>query len=212
MAKPKNRPEVFDRELLFEELFRKLPKDSAYDATPYEYLEILEGLVQAVGTIEGDFIKLFEIADQFGVTYDQAKRAHLSLFRRLVEAAWEDKRLSPTERSELEHKAKLLGIGSDAVLGIIENQAPEGTLPFGLKIGDSVVLTGDMTPPKSEMADLLAKFGVEVKTGVSKKTSFVVAADTNSFSGKSQKARELGIPIYSAVEVHRAFSELPRPR
>lgn len=66
-----------------------------------------------------------------------------------------------------------------------------------LQPGDRVVLTGEMTRPRSEFETMLAAFGCEVLAGLTKKTSVLVAADPDSLSGKAKKARQYGTPIRS---------------
>lgn len=207
-ASSKHRPKPFKREVVFEELFRLLPPSESEEALPIEYINLLEDVVQSPGNDDKKLIELFQLAEQFGVTYEEAKQAHLDLFYQLVEAAWSDKRLTTGERADLESKAAALGISTNQVRTAIESQAPEGSLPIGLKSGDSVVLTGDMTPPKSVLTSLFLSFGIQVKTSVSRQTSLVIAADENSMSGKARKARELGIPIYSASDAFKAFKSV----
>lgn len=206
-SRQKSRPRPFAREVLFEEMFRNLPPSETNVGVPVEYLEVLENVIQNPDKNEVDLETIYRIAEQFGIGFDDAKAVHLELFNRLVQGAWADNRLTPKERADLESHANLLGISPSVVLKTIENSAPGDALPFGLKPGDSVVLTGEMIPPKSVLTSLLSKHGIEVKTSVSAKTSMVLAADTSSLSGKARRAREIGIPIYSASEVFTSFSK-----
>jgi DNA polymerase-3 subunit epsilon len=209
-SRQKSRPQAFSREVLFEEMFRNLPPSGNNVGIPVEYLEVLENVIQSPDKNEVDLQSIYRVAEQFGVGLDDAKAAHLELFTRLVHTAWADNRLTPRERADLEFHANLLGISPSVVLETIENSAPGDALPYGLKPGDSVVLTGEMIPPKSVLAHALSKHGIEVKTSVSGRTSMVIAADTSSLSGKAKRARELGIPIYSASEVFASFSKANR--
>ena len=74
--------------------------------------------------------------------------------------------------------------------------------------GDLVVLTGEMSEPRERIEALLIALGVIVKAGITKKTSLLVAADPDSLSGKSQKARQYGIPIVGEAEL-RALLRTP---
>lgn len=66
---------------------------------------------------------------------------------------------------------------------------------FSVLPGATVVLTGDMSRPRSELEAALTSAGYRVAGAVSKKVSLVVAADPDSLSGKARKAREYGIPV-----------------
>jgi DNA polymerase-3 subunit epsilon len=64
-----------------------------------------------------------------------------------------------------------------------------------------------MQPDKSAVGSLLSGFGVLVSEGVTKKTAAVVAADKDSLSGKANKARQYGIPIYASADIWKIYSE-----
>jgi DNA polymerase-3 subunit epsilon len=68
-------------------------------------------------------------------------------------------------------------------------------------VGDVVVLTGNMQPPKEQVANRIVAYGAEVAESLTKKTNLLVAADPNTLSGKGQKARKLGIPIVSTSQL-----------
>lgn len=76
--------------------------------------------------------------------------------------------------------------------------ADEGQLT--LSPGDRIVLTGDMTVPRSAVEAELASRGFIVTGSVSKKTALVIAADPYTQSGKAKKARDYGIPVLGERE------------
>lgn len=70
-----------------------------------------------------------------------------------------------------------------------------------LKPGDTIVFTGllglNMGPQehRERFKSVAAECGLRVTTAVSGKTTFLVADDPETDSGKASKARDLGTPI-----------------
>lgn len=83
------------------------------------------------------------------------------------------------------------------------NGASLNGVAWTLGAGDVVVLTGEMSSPRSHVEALVTATGAEVRPGVTKKTTLLVAADPDSLSGKAQKARQYGVPILAEDELHR---------
>lgn len=72
------------------------------------------------------------------------------------------------------------------------------TLPFTDK---SFALTGKMPQPRSYYEELIKENGGTVVSSVSKNTTYLVIADTNSASSKAEKARKLGTKLISPDEL-----------
>lgn len=144
---------------------------------------------------------LVAIAAALGMDRPAALAAHRSYLDVLVEAAWEDGEVTPDELNDLRQVAGLLGLGEyDVVAAVEAGRAPIGhsggeVTRFRLRAGDIVVFTGQMSEPREAFEARAAAAGLVVATGVTKKTSLVVAADPDSLSGKARKACAYGIPI-----------------
>lgn len=67
----------------------------------------------------------------------------------------------------------------------------------------AVVFTGFRD---SELEERVEKMGGKISSGVSKKTTYLVAADPSSNSGKAGKARELGVKVLSIDEFKDMFN------
>lgn len=72
------------------------------------------------------------------------------------------------------------------------------TLPFTDK---SFALTGKMPQPRSYYEKLIKENGGTVVSSVSKNTTYLVIADTNSTSSKAEKARKLGTKLIAPNEL-----------
>ena len=68
------------------------------------------------------------------------------------------------------------------------------TLPFTDK---SFALTGKMPQPRSYYENIIKENGGAIVSSVSKNTTYLVIADTNSTSSKAEKARKLGTNLIS---------------
>ncbi|MDY0893173.1 BRCT domain-containing protein, partial [Frigoribacterium sp. CFBP9030] len=141
-----------------------------------------------------------------GVTPTRRVELHHEYFDGIVDAAWADGVLTPAEKADIEAVAIMLDIAAEPRRAALEARAATAivaeTVPMSrLAPGDLVVLTGEMSEPRDRIEALLLALGVVVKAGITKKTSLLVAADPDSLSGKSQKARQYGIPIVGEAEL-----------
>jgi len=71
--------------------------------------------------------------------------------------------------------------------------------------GKTVVLTGSMSKPRSEIKELLEKLGAKVTSSVSKKTDYVIAGEDPG--SKYEKAKKLGITILNEQEMWKMIGE-----
>jgi len=174
--------------------------------------------------------ELADLAGALGLTPRRRAELHREYFDSVVFAAWSDGVITPDERREIESVATMLDITRFAVQAALSPDAARYSLvdpalsagrrsssteggsartitgsgaAWRLGAGDVVVLTGEMSSPRSHVEDLITATGAEVRTGVTKKTTLLVAADADSLSGKAQKARQYGVPILAEDELHR---------
>lgn len=148
--------------------------------------------------------QLVELASTLGIDQVQASELHLEYFSTLAATAWLDGVLTDAERSDLEQVARLLSIDQLSLERALLQPAkvfptgkPEPTRAAqnSLALGGLIVLTGDMSRPRSEIESLLSQAGYKPHSAVTKKVSMLVAADPDSLSGKARKARDYGIAV-----------------
>ena len=63
------------------------------------------------------------------------------------------------------------------------------------------MITGALTRPRKEVEDLIKAAGGKLGSAVSKNTSVLVTNETETTSSKMQKARSLGVTIWSESEL-----------
>lgn len=166
---------------------------------------LLDGVLSAS---ESD--ALVELAGERGIDKDRALRLNRRYFTELVAIAWDDGIVTDAERDQIVGAARLLGLtAAEAESAVNAPPAPVGAESsasetidaspavgrFSVPPGSLIVLTGDMSRPRSVIAADLERAGFIVHGGVTKKVALVVAADPDSLSGKAKKARDYGLPV-----------------
>ena len=143
---------------------------------------------------------LVELAENLGISRTTIQRLHLEYFAAVAALAWADSTLTEGEMSDLEAVASLLAIPGNVVSDAMIPPRSTPALPvltnvFELVAGDLVVLTGEMTRPRSEWDRELDFHGFTTWNAVTKNVKLVASADPDSLSGKARKARDYGIPV-----------------
>jgi DNA polymerase-3 subunit epsilon len=180
---------------------------------------LLDQVVEDRRITEDESEKLFDLAVDLGLSRDQLAAAHSAYMESLVSTSFEDGSLSDFELRDLNAVCRLLLVSPDALQLMIragrtqtrkpENKVSASTAPDDVR-GRSVCFTGELTgclygqPIDRESAKGIAiKHGMIVKSGVSRKLDFLVAADPDSNSDKAKKAREYGTRIISEAQFWR---------
>ena len=76
----------------------------------------------------------------------------------------------------------------------------------GVLDGMTVVLTGTLSRPRSEVKAALEAEGAKVTGSVSKNTDLVLAGD--AAGSKAEKAEKLGVPVLSEEAFNRKWGDL----
>lgn len=181
------------------------------DALPVQqYLNLLDDILADRLVTESETEMLFHFLDDFQISRQQALEIHLDYVRKLTRIYLFDNILTTVERNDLDVVSGLLGVDQAKLSEIIEFEKAKIALQ---KIdhnqgevhnlaGKSVCFTGELISKHQGMMidrTMAQQFAMErgliIKAGVSKNLDFLVTADPNSLSGKSKKAREMGIKI-----------------
>jgi len=170
------------------------------DGAAAQYLALLDRCLLDDFLSSSERSQLADVATELGLDRATVESLHHDYFVTLERRAWADGVLTEDEKTDLAAVGVLLELGDDAIAATIDDLAPEDTnedaqTAFTLNPGDLVVLTGDMSRPRSDWEAALEARGFVCHPAVTKKVSLVVAADPDSLSGKAKKARDYGIPI-----------------
>lgn len=210
---PKARPEA--RELEENSFIARLVSRLAVSGSSPaidEYFDLLGSALLDSDLSEQEIRDLVACAETLDLGVKDVAQAHQLYFQALATKAWEDGVLSESEVLEIEKIAALLGIGSLEI-----EQVKQGNFnrvevkmnsanPFSS--ATLVALTGSMTPSKGEISQMLSAKGLSPVDSLSKKVSVLIAADTDSLSGKAANARKWGIPIVAAGSVAKLLESL----
>ncbi|GAA1867018.1 hypothetical protein GCM10009715_12800 [Paeniglutamicibacter psychrophenolicus] len=168
-----------------------------------EYLALLDRALLDRYLSAHEQSALVAMADEIELSRTTVIELHGQYFASVADTAWADGVLTHDELDDLATIAQLLGISSAQLEAA--SLARPATPPRApsvnaasssfLEPGDLVVLTGDMTRPRSAIEAELESAGFKSHPAVTKKVKLLVAADPDSLSGKARKARSYGIPV-----------------
>jgi DNA polymerase III subunit epsilon len=154
---------------------------------------------------------LFCLAQEMGMSREQAVKAHEDYVRELIRLAREDGIVTTSESGDIDEVRRLLCITTDQMIEILN--ALDRTASFGVNpeilnekskdfVGKSVCFTGQMRstyngePISREIAEKLAtECGLSVNRSVTKQLDILVVVDPDSMSSKAKKAHEYGTRI-----------------
>ena len=86
-------------------------------------------------------------------------------------------------------------------LGVVPREGDRIAQTSDQLSGMQIVITGALTRPRKEVEDLIKAAGGKLGSAVSKNTSVLVTNETETTSSKMQKARSLGVTIWSETEL-----------
>ncbi len=173
---------------------------TGYPPNANNYLELLDRVLIDREISLHEEAELVSAALALGLSRENAIRCHRLYLASLAKVALEDGVVTAEERDDLDSVAKLLGLDVADVDAAFDAPAMptfgRQAGQFAFSPGDGIVFTGDAPGIDRRTLEYQAKgLGLKATSAVSKKTRLVVAADSDSLSGKAQKARALGIPI-----------------
>ena len=179
------------------------------------YLTVLDGVLLDRYVSEDEAEQLIELAYELGLHRSDAIALHQGYLHSVAHQALADSVVTPAERHDLLRLAAVLGLPASEVDVALEH--PYGALEswefvpaprLRLRPGDLVVLTGQMTIPRTDWQARLCAAGISSGAGVTRNTRLLVAADLDSASGKAKKARAYDIPIVSESDLNLLLTEL----
>lgn len=187
---------------------------SNYEPSVLGYLDLLDRALEDLVLTSEETDGLAGLAEVAGLDRRGRDLLHQQYFADLRAAAELDGIITFEEFEYLLAVAELLGLDPSA-------EMPELNEPAGeeLRLGARICFTGAAVDTEGEplerswLTELARRNGFTVDKGVTKKnTDFLVAADVNSSSSKTRKARKWDIPVVSIDEFLEACTTLPLSR
>jgi DNA polymerase-3 subunit epsilon len=194
------------------QLVASLPANTGTRAELDDYFALLDRVLEDRRVTPGETDALFELAENLGISREQAVRAHDQYMRDLIHAALADDMITKHEQEDLEGVRRLLSISGNKFEELFSEVRKEretesiakpltGSLQDEIE-GKTICFTGSLrcqikgAKASRALAQKLAEEkGMIVKKGVTKVLGFLVAADPDSMSGKAKKASEYGVRI-----------------
>lgn len=179
---------------------------SSGNADTDSYLELLDFAMLDFELSTHEQRQLTVHARNLGMSIADMQRVHMQYIRQLVRVVMSDGVVTQQERDGLWLAADTLGIGRDIVEEILNNPTVDDddsqASTLVLHPGDRVAFTGTHAGEKA------AKAAGLLVGGVTKATMVLVAADTDSVSGKARKARDYHIPIITEQRFEQLVAEM----
>ena len=165
-----------------------------------QYLEVVGRAVSDLHLDMHERAELSDIAASLGLTEAQVAQAHRRYVFELIDAVIDDGVVTDEEYETLIRVASALGVDQDSAEHRVASFRT-ATVETRLTAGMQVVFTGNHeTYPRDRLEIFARDLGLEPRSGVSKSTDVVCAADASSRSGKAAKARKYGIPVITVDE------------
>lgn len=179
------------------DLVHRLPRGSGGDVE--HYFGVLDQVLEDRIVTSDEYTELLQIAEAFGITQEDAEKAHRDYLKHVAAAAWTDGIVSDAERADFVEVARLLAVPTNEALTILNVPRDRGSsLPYrgvNLEAGDRIAFTGEMENTREKLEGLATAAGYRITSSVSSKTALLVIADPHSQSAKARRARELGVRI-----------------
>ncbi|QXQ10659.1 exonuclease domain-containing protein [Paeniglutamicibacter sp. Y32M11] len=218
LLKPTHRSTSASKEVHFvDRVVDRLPEISG-PAEHQEYLALLDRALLDRQLSAHEQSALIALADELQISRPTIIELHSRYFSSVAATAWNDGLLTKIELEDLETIARLLRI-PPAQFEVASRTKPRRSAVDSvvaasprtvLKSGDLIVLTGDMTQPRSTIEAALESSGYIPHSAVTKKVKLLVAADPDTLSGKARKARAYGIPVVGEDFLWNQILNIPR--
>jgi len=194
------------------QLLASLPSVSDGTVESYEYLDLLDRILEDRCVDDDEAQALYEVACALGIGKERTDRLHEEYVRGLVGVAVSDGILTEFEREDLADVCRLLGVSKEGALrfaqeSLHDHSGVPGTIPrspvqcdglagktvcftgqFRLSIGEEVI-------SRTQVERMATERGILVQKAVTKRLDILVVADPESSSGKAVKARKYGVRV-----------------
>jgi DNA polymerase-3 subunit epsilon len=202
---------VENEKAILSSIIKRLPNNPSDEVPVQEYLNLLDEVLADRIVTQEEADGILDLISEFGLSQSQVMDIHIQYLRNLIHVYYLDHILSDSEKRDLIKVSEILGISTDQLEEFIDQEFQRIEASGENNTGQSqhidlsnrsICFTGQLVSTKngepilrSVAQSLALERGMIIKSGVSSKLDYLVTADPSSLSGKSQKARELGIKI-----------------
>jgi DNA polymerase III subunit epsilon len=168
-----------------------------------EYLEMLDRVLRDAHISPDEATILSEQVKALGLSEQAVIDLHSAYLRNLIEAVERDGVVTDEEFALMRKVASALALDDGHLPAVSGGRSANSTLAQGLKVcftGEAAGPTGEPLE-RSDLEAMAESVGlVPVNTLTKKNCDALIASDPNSASGKAEKARRWGKPIFSIDE------------
>lgn len=191
------------------------PHDGTSDRDPAAsdvYLVALQDAIADGYVSPREVSALYQVATRHGLTSDELRDLHQELVMGLIDTALDDRRITKSERAEIEKVATWLGVDVsewDAIVRAARVRVRAAIDEFREELkGRSVAFTGVGIHKANIREALAAKHGFAYGTRVNPSVDLLVAGTERTETQQVAKARQLGIPIMVEATFWKRLGEL----
>jgi DNA polymerase III subunit epsilon len=192
------------------DFIHRLPSNPADHVPVQLYLNLLDEVLADRVITASEAQMVMDLIIEFGISKEQVLAIHKDYLKKLVRIYLLDGILSDSELSDLTIVAQLLNINREELQSLIleeqENYEANSATISADELVDvlekSICFTGQLSAriqgvlvDRSKAQQFAIERGMIIKSGISAKLDYLVTADPNSLSGKSLKAREIGVKV-----------------
>jgi DNA polymerase III subunit epsilon len=186
--------------------------DTRDPAASSAYLTSLEDAVADGYVSSGEVESLTRLARQLELTGEEVRDLHRQLVIDLIDRALDDRKMSRSEREEIERVAAWLGVDLhdwDTMVKAGRARVKAAVAEFRADVvGKSIVFAGAGVHPPNIREAFAAKYGFTYGRRVSERTDLVVIGTSDTDTAQVVKAGQLGVPVMVEVEFWRRLGEL----
>ncbi len=203
------------RPVLADALDRLPPHDTSKDRDPEAasaYLTLAEEALADSYISPEEREQLIQMATRSGLSSEEVGELNHELVLGLIDSALDDRRISKTEKQEIQRAATWLDIDVsewDAMVRAARKRVKLAQKTFSESLaGKTVSFSGRGIHPNNIREALAAKHAFHFTKSVSKKTDILVVGSADLETASVAKARDLGVPIFVESSFWARLGEL----
>lgn len=200
-----------------QKLIHQLPaKPASENINSAPYLETLFDILSDRIISTADLKKLELLIKEFNLVREDVLKLHKQYLADVIKTYQQDGKISEFEADDLKKITRLLGLTINDLEYLIDESRDDMSVSFEnfdaerIIEGKAICFTGELRAringrrvDRSKAKNIARQKGMVIKRNVTKRLDYLVAANPNSMSGKSKKARKYGKTVLAEPEFWR---------